>query len=92
MNNIDEYLCVFEPSDCDKYLYDLSEEYHRRTEEYDLYVCTGPMGRDGILPANNYQYCLINKNAIKILRELKERAWNEMGIDGKAVQRAISRH
>lgn len=56
------------------FLDDLAEEYYRRTEAYDLAVCTGPMGCDGILPATRDEFNLINRNAIAILRELNHRA------------------
>lgn len=55
-------------------LVELADEYHRRTEAFDRTVCTGPIGRDGIMPANARELGLINANAQRIRRELVDRA------------------
>lgn len=53
---------------------DLVAEYFRRADEYDLTVCTGRMGRDGIMPATCHEYNLVSRNARAITRELDQRA------------------
>lgn len=58
----------------DRVLVQLADEYHQRTEAFDRTVCTGPMGHDGIMPANHRQLALINANAQRIRRELVDRA------------------
>lgn len=58
----------------DRVLVQLADEYHQRTEAFDRTVCTGPMGHEGIMPANPRQLALINANAQRIRRELVDRA------------------
>lgn len=58
----------------DRMLVQLAAEYHQRTEAFDRTVCTGPMGHEGIMPANHRQRALINANAQRIRRELVDRA------------------
>jgi hypothetical protein len=70
----------------------LAREYHRRTEEYDWLVCTGPIGRDGILPGNGRELGLINRNARELLKELEIRAERQMGIAKNKVATAIQQY
>lgn len=53
--------------------HDIAREYYLRAEAYDLTVCTGPMGRDGILPRTDREGVLINRNAIALRKELMDR-------------------
>lgn len=53
---------------------DLAVEYHRRTEDFDRSVCSGPITSDGIMPANYKELGLINSNARKVLSEMKRKA------------------
>ncbi|BDD79945.1 hypothetical protein [Burkholderia phage FLC10] len=69
----DLYLGTFEPTPRTQ-LDELAAEYHERCEAYDRTVCTGPIGRDGILPATSHELRLINRHAIAVLRELRSRA------------------
>lgn len=55
-------------------LQELAEEYHRRTEEYDRTVCTGPIKDGVILPRHPGEYCLIAANARFVLKEIMEKA------------------
>jgi hypothetical protein len=66
------YLC--EPESIDFRLLDLARSYYRRAEEYDRTVCTGPIGRDGIMPATSREFAAINRNANELLQELKRKA------------------
>jgi hypothetical protein len=52
----------------------LAAEYHRRTEEYDRMVCTGPIGRDGIMPATRAELGAIDRHARQVRAELVDRA------------------
>lgn len=72
-------------------LLDLAARYHRECEAYDLTVCTGPMGRDGILPANYHEAALINRNAWQVLARMKELA-RAAGFADKELWGAIGRH
>jgi hypothetical protein len=76
--NIDEaaafrelYLC--EPMPVER-LVELANEYHRRCEEYDRSVCTGPIVNGAIMPATYREMGLINRNAGAVLREVMWRA------------------
>jgi len=85
-----EYLGTFEYVEQDQYLHKLAEEYHTRCEDYDRRVCTGPIGRDGILPMTNQEMGAINRNALAVRKELQDRAYLEHGILSKEVSNAIS--
>ncbi len=52
----------------------LAREYYRRTEEYDRTVCTGPVTRDGIIPATSRERGLINRFAAAAWRDLMRQA------------------
>ncbi len=52
----------------------LAAEYYRRCEEYDRMVCTGPITRDGIMPATQAEFRAINRKAHQVRAELVERA------------------
>jgi hypothetical protein len=85
-----EYLCEW-PADTDKVLHDLAAQYHWQTEAYDRLVCTGPMGRDGILPADGYESGLINRNAHEIRKVLEAEAAKH-GYTPAQLHRAIVAH
>jgi len=72
-------------------LYVFAKEYHDRCEAYDRTVCTGPMGRDGILPSSHIEVGQINRNALKVLDDILKRAAQE-GFTREEVQREISRY
>jgi hypothetical protein len=52
----------------------LAAEYHRRTEEYDRTVCTGPVINGSIQPLTPAELGLVNRNAAKVFDEIAERA------------------
>jgi hypothetical protein len=52
----------------------LADEYHQRAEAYDRTVCTGPIGPDGIMPANHAELAKINRHAEQLRHELAGRA------------------
>ena len=69
-----EYLGQWaDPSELERNLDSLAEEYYRRTEAYDLEVCTGATVRGAIMPANDTQFMLINHNARLIQGEMEAR-------------------
>lgn len=84
-----EYLGTFPPPD--KLLDDLAREYHERCEAYDRTVCTGPVGRDGILPGGPGEFALINKNAHGVLTELIRRG-EEQGRKRNDIVQAIQKY
>jgi len=58
------------PSPREVQLRKLAEHYVRECERYDRTVCTGPTGRDGILPATHHELALINRRALWLLTRL----------------------
>jgi hypothetical protein len=86
---VSEYRCTWpKPTEEEKFINSLAEEYHRRTEEYDRTVCTGPILHGGIMPASDWERCAINKNASAVKRELMDRA-EQRGISPFKVTMAI---
>ena len=52
--------------------WNLAKEYYRRCDRYDADVCTGK--REGVpMPASDEEFRLINRHALKVLRELQDR-------------------
>ena len=82
---------TFESSAEDKYLHELAKEYHEKCEAYDRTVCTGPIGRDGILPVNSHERKLICENARVLLRGLMRKA-KERGIGPVLTMKAIQNY
>lgn len=82
---------TFEPNIEERYLHELAKEYHETTEAYDRTVCTGPIGRDGIFPANSHERGLIGKHARTILKGLTKKA-RERGIEPGLVMKAIQHY
>jgi hypothetical protein len=80
------YLC--EPTPPDERLVALARAYHDRTEAYDRTVCTGPIGRDGIMPATPREFGLINRNAALVKNELTMEA-ERLGFTRAELQREI---
>ena len=61
--------------------------YYAQCEAYDRTVCTGPMGRDGILPATSHERGLIGRHAAG-QRDAAMRAAAEAGISDATMRRA----
>lgn len=83
-----EQLQEWQPTERDNRLHELATRYLTECEAYDLTVCTGPIGYNGILPANPHEMALINRNAHAVKKRLIEEAARE-GIDYKELARAI---
>lgn len=49
-----------------RFAYECWLEYYDRCEGYDRTVCTGPMGRDGVMPVNPEQRAIINRHAANL--------------------------
>jgi hypothetical protein len=87
MSYVEEYFGTFKP---EHDLYDLAQQYQDRCEAFDRTVCSGPIGRDGILPADYREGAKINRHAISVFNELCKKA-EEAGYSKQDFQRAISR-
>jgi hypothetical protein len=81
--------CEFPPPDAR--LFALARAYHERTEAYDRTVCTGPIGRDGIMPATPRERGLINRNAGIVMREILHEG-QMLGFTLAELRHAIARY
>ena len=63
-----------EPHPLDFELLSLARIYYIQTETFDRKVCTGPITRDGIMPATSRQFAMINEHAAAVFRKLKQKA------------------
>ena len=66
----DQYLCTFRQSPAEAELRRAAERYVSETETYDRTVCTGPIGKDGILPATPREFALVSRNAHSLLTRI----------------------
>ncbi|MEL7551944.1 hypothetical protein AAGV37_18885 [Pseudomonas protegens] len=64
------YQCEYRFSDSQLRLLALAEQYVNETEAYDRTVCTGPVLRDGIMPATRHEFALVNRNARQVLEQI----------------------
>ncbi|MBT4078663.1 MAG: hypothetical protein HOE78_18960 [Gammaproteobacteria bacterium] len=60
----------FERDEHEEKLFEYAEQYHKECEAYDETVCTGPPGRDGVMPGNDWQLVAINKNALQVRKRI----------------------
>ncbi len=81
------YCGTFEPDPLLPQAVALWHSYYVQCESYDRTVCTGPMGRDGVMPANPEQRAIINRHA-KWRHEWLARASVDAGIPDETMQRA----
>lgn len=65
--------------------FEAAVQYHVRCELFDRKVCSGPMGRDGVLPANPREQAIINSNALSE----RSRAAREARVELKYIDLAI---
>ncbi|MDD0985347.1 MULTISPECIES: hypothetical protein [Pseudomonas] len=66
----DQYLCTFRLTPAEAALRQAAERYVSEAEAYDRTVCTGPIGKDGILPATPRERAQINRNANFLLTRI----------------------
>lgn len=85
---MNEWQQEWQPTERDNRLHELATRYHTECEAYDRTVCTGPIGQDGIMPANPREMALINSNAHAVLKRLMEKAARE-GIGREELSMAI---
>lgn len=64
------YQSVFTPTEAERRLFAAVEQYVAETEAYDRTVCTGPVMRDGIMPASSHEQGLANRNAMRAMDHL----------------------
>lgn len=69
----------------------LAAEYYERTEAYDRTVCTGRIGRDGIMPANGAELEAVNRNAAQVRAQLVDRALRA-GFTAEQFKEALMHH
>lgn len=64
------YQCEYRLSESQLRLLTLAEQYVNEAEAYDRTVCTGPVLRDGIMPATPHEFALVNRNACQLLERI----------------------
>lgn len=64
------YQCEYRPSDSEKRLMAIAQQYASETEAYDRTVCTGPILHDGIMPVTRREFALVNRNARQTMDRL----------------------
>ncbi|MGY2155772.1 hypothetical protein [Pseudomonas tolaasii] len=64
------YQSDFTPSEAERCLSAAAEQYVAGTEAYDRTVCTGPLVRGAIMPANSHERGLANRNAMSAMDHL----------------------
>lgn len=82
----EQFLC--NPPPISSFLWDLAREYYKRTEAFDRTVCTGPIGRDGIMPIDHQQAAIIGRNAYLVFRDLCRAAESD-GFSSKELKEAM---
>lgn len=87
---LNELLGNFEVTERDMRLEDYATRYHTECEHYDRTVCTGPMGRDGVMPATPREMALITRNAHAVRKQIELEAERD-GFTREELARAISR-
>jgi hypothetical protein len=60
----------FTPSESERRLSAAAEQYVDETEAYDRTVCTGPIVKGSIMPADSYERGLVNRNAMRAMDRL----------------------
>ena len=70
------------------HLQDLAKQYHDRTREYDLHVCSGPMRNGCPTPSNGEERTKIGTHTRSVLSAIEYRA-GRLGFTGDQLQNAI---
>ena len=65
-----DFLCTWEITEREIKLFELATQYHAECDRYDSAICTGPIGRDGVMPADAVEFRLINRNAQSVRARL----------------------
>jgi hypothetical protein len=74
---MDEWQQEWQPTERDQRLHELATQYHTECEAYDRKVCTGPVTKDGIMPATNDERARINRNALAVQKRILSEAERE---------------
>ena len=61
------YQSDFTPTESERRLAAAAEQYVAETEAYDRTVCTGPILKGSIMPANSHERRLVNRNAMQAM-------------------------
>ena len=69
---------------------ELAERYHHEAEAYDRTVCTGPVLRGSVMPANHRELALVVGNAGRLRKQIMAEAAMH-GISQQDMARAIGR-
>lgn len=64
------YLGDLTPSESERRLSAAAEQYVAETEAYDRTVCTGPIVKGSIMPADSHERGLVNRNAMRAMDRL----------------------
>lgn len=64
------YQGYFTPSESERRLSAAAEQYVDETEAYDRTVCTGPIVKGSIMPADSHERGLVNRNAMRAMDRL----------------------
>ena len=70
---------------------ELAKRYHHEAEAYDRTVCTGPVMRGSVMPADHRELAMVNGNAARLRKQIMAEAATH-GISTKDMARAIGRH
>lgn len=79
-----------EESESQKCLRELAEQYINRTEEFDRTICTGPIVKGSIMPANPGESSTCSRHALMIREDLFLKA-KELGFTRQQWLQAIRR-
>lgn len=72
---------------------ELAHEYHQRCDAFDRNICTGKNRYGEPMPVTSWQFKAVNRNALLVLRELKERIENnQYGVTKDELIKAIQNY
>ena len=86
----DMYLCTFECPDEDVSAQRLAERYETECESFDRLMCRYRNDRGVAIPVTSGELAAVNKNAIKVWREIKSEC-EITGIDFNKVREFINK-
>ena len=73
----------------DQKLYELAKQYHEETEAYDRIICSRINERGVAIPINDYEYRLVNHNALDVFKRLLD---ENRGITQNELRMAINKY
>lgn len=86
----DMYLCTFKRSDEEIAAQRLAERYETECESFDKIICRHRNDRGVAIPVTHGELVAVNKNAIKVWREIKSECETN-SIDFNLVRKLISK-